>query len=210
MILADIGNTRVHIYQNGKVIHLSHREAINLYGDKRVYYITVKRELEKTLKSLKNWIDISNKITLKGAYETMGVDRKALCLSYSTGLFISAGTAITVDIVEDSIYKGGFLLLGLKEHLRGYANISPALKSDLNRDIDLDKLPKSTRDGISYSIISSIKMVIEKHQNNKQIYISGGDGKFISSLLKNAIFDETLIFKGMKKAIRVNFYVNIL
>ena len=201
MILADIGNTRVHIYQNGKVIHLSHREAINLYGDKRVYYITVKRELEETFKSLKNWIDISDKITLNGSYRTMGVDRKALSLSYSSGLFISAGTAITVDIVEDSIYKGGFLLLGLREYLKGYANISPALKSDLNRDIDLDKLPKSTQDGISYGIILPIKMVIERHQNGKQIYISGGDGKFIASLFDNAIFDETLIFKGMERVL---------
>ncbi len=199
MILADIGNTRIHIYENETVIHLSYREAINLYRDKIVYYITVKRELEKTLSRLENWVDISHKITLKGSYLTMGVDRKALCLSHSNGIFISAGTAITVDIVEDSIYRGGFLLLGLREYLRGYANISPALKTDLNRDIDLDRLPKTTRDGISYGIILSIKMIIERHQNSKDIYVSGGDGKFIASLLENAIFDETLIFKGIKK-----------
>ena len=202
MILADIGNTRIHIYENGRVIHLSHIEAIQLYRDKKVYYITVKKELEETLKELKNWIDISSKINLNGAYSTMGVDRKALSLSHNSGLFISAGTAITVDIVEDSIYKGGFILLGLREYLRGYANISPALKTDLNRDIDLDRLPKSTKDGISYGIILPIKIVIEKHQNSKQIYISGGDGKFISSLFNNAIFDESLIFKGMKRALK--------
>ncbi len=199
MILADIGNTRVHIYENNRVIHLSYKEAISLYKDREVYYITVKKELEETLKGLKNWIDISHKITLKGSYKTMGVDRKALCLSYSRGIFISAGTAITVDIVEDNIYKGGFLLLGLREHLRGYANISPALKTNLNRDIDLDRLPKTTKDGISYGIILPIKMLIEKHQNGKQIYISGGDGKFIASIFNNAIFDETLIFRGMEK-----------
>ncbi len=202
MILADIGNTRTHIYQNGRVTHLSHEEAIKLYRDKRVYYITVKEGLEESLKELKNWIDISDKIRLNGSYPTMGVDRKALCLSYSSGIFISAGTAITVDIVENSIYKGGFLLLGLREYLRGYANISPALKTDLNRDIDLNRLPKTTRDGISYGIIAPIKMVIEKHQDNKQIYISGGDGKFIASLFINAIFDETLIFKGMEKIVQ--------
>ncbi len=199
MILADIGNTRVHIYENNRVIHLSYKDAINLYGDKEVYYITVKKELEETLRELKSWIDISHKITLNGSYSTMGVDRKALCLSYSSGIFISAGTAITVDIVEDNIYKGGFLLLGLREHLRGYANISPALKTDLNRDIDLNRLPKTTKDGISYGIILPIKMLIGKHQNSKQIYISGGDGKFITSIFNNAIFDETLIFRGMEK-----------
>jgi type III pantothenate kinase len=140
----------------------------------------------------------------------MGVDRKALCSSHESGIFISAGTAITVDIVEKGKYQGGFLLLGLKQYLEGYANISPALKTTLNRDINLEKLPKSTRDGISYGILAPIKCIVEKYRMDKRVYISGGDGRFLSSHFQNAIFDEKLIFLGIKRNLMGSNFSNYL
>jgi type III pantothenate kinase len=202
MLLADIGNSRVHIYDGERVIHLSHQEAIALYAKSQLSYITVKHQLKEKLNGLKNWTDISEKIFLENSYTTMGVDRRALCLSHQNGVFVSAGSAITVDIVDKGIYQGGFLLPGIKAYLKAYADISPALITKLNQNILLDKLPHTTKDGISYGIISSIKMLIEKHQSDKRLYISGGDGKLLASFFDNAIFDETLIFKGMKKALK--------
>jgi type III pantothenate kinase len=151
---------------------------------------------------MKNWIDISSRIKLKNSYKTMGIDRKAICLSYKNGIFVSAGTAITVDLVIDEIYQGGFILPGIKAYLESYANISPALKTELNPNISIDNLPKTTKDAISYGIIASIKTLIEKNQNNKQLYISGGDGELLSSFFDNAIFDESLIFQGMQTALK--------
>ncbi len=211
MLLADIGNSRVHIYDGERVIHLSHPEAIELYAYSQLFYITVKHQLKERLDSLKNWTDISEKIFLENSYITMGVDRRALCLSHQNGIFVSAGSAITVDIIEKGIYQGGFLLPGIKAYLKAYADISPALITKLNQNILLDKLPCTTKDGISYGIISSIKMLIEKHQLykkslSKTLYISGGDGKLLSSFFDNAIFDETLIFQGMRKALEKEHY----
>ena len=197
VILADIGNTRVHIWENGKVIHLSHQEAISRYGNRKLHYITVKVGLKDKLAKLKNWEDISNKIILEGSYKTMGVDRKALCLSRKSGIFISAGSAITIDIVENSKYLGGFLLLGLTQYIKSYSLISPILKTTLNRSIDINQLPKSTRDGISYGIIAPIKAIVEQHRQDRELYISGGDGRFLSSFFANSIFDESLIFQGI-------------
>ena len=201
MLLADIGNSRVHIYDGNQVIHLKHQEAIEQYANMNLYYITVKHQLKSQLALLTNWIDISEKIKLKNAYSTMGVDRQALCLSFEDGIFISAGTAITVDIVTKGIYQGGFILPGVQSYLNAYADISPALKSRLNPNISIDSLPKTTRDGISYGIIASIKMLIEKNRNSKQLYISGGDAKLVASFLDNVILDERLIFWGIKKAL---------
>ncbi|NEW59729.1 type III pantothenate kinase [Sulfurovum sp. bin170] len=232
MLLADIGNTRIHIYNGKEVIHLSHQEAIEQYADKKLKYITVKHQLKERLNSLKNWTDISDKIRIKNEYETMGIDRKALCLSYPNGIFVSAGTAITVDVVEEGVYQGGFLLLGLRAYIDAYASISPALKIELDREIDLNLLPVGTRDGISYGILNSIKAIInilqnfleseasapnitrlkpsfpnfergliDKHKNTKQLYITGGDGKFLSSFFEGAIFDERLIFLGMQRSL---------
>ena len=202
MLYADIGNTRAHIYNGKEVIHLTHQEAIKRYANQKLQYITVKHQLKTKLQTLKSWRDVSDKIVLKNSYDAMGVDRKALCLSYSNGIFVSAGSAITVDVVEEGIYQGGFLLPGLRAYLDAYGAISPALQMGLNGDVNLNRLPRTTKDGISYGIIASIKMLIEKHQGTKQLYISGGDGEFFSTFFDNAIFDETLIFQGMKNALK--------
>lgn len=205
MLLADIGNSRVHIYDGERVVHLSHEKAIEVYGDKRVSYITVKHQLKERLEGLENWTDVSDKMLLKNSYDTMGIDRRALCLSAQNGIFISAGTAITVDMVEEGVYMGGFLLPGLQAYLKSYATISPALKTKLNPKVSLDELPQTTKDGISYGIISSIKLVIENmlidKQQSKKIYLSGGDGELIASFFEGAIFDETLIFQGINNAL---------
>ncbi len=202
MLLADIGNTRVHIYNGKEVLHLSHKEAIEQYSDKHVKYISVKHQLKDDFNSLDSWEDISEEITIENEYATMGVDRKALCLSHKNGIFVSAGSAITVDVVEEGRYVGGFLLLGLKAHVDAYASISPALDVEFNRDISLNELPKTTKDAISFGIISSIKILIDKYKSDKKLYISGGDGEFISSFFDNSIFDESLIFQGMINIIK--------
>ena len=202
MLLADIGNTRIHIYDGQKVVHLSHEDAIREYKDKSLKYITVKHQLKEKLKGLEKWEDISSFMKIKNEYSTMGIDRKALCLSRKNGIFISAGSAITVDVMEEGVYQGGFLLPGLKAYIQAYTNISPALETKLNEKVILNKLPQTTKDGISYGIIASIKMLVEKHQLDKQLYISGGDGELLSSIFDNAIFDETLIFQGMKNVLK--------
>jgi type III pantothenate kinase len=202
VLLADIGNTRIHIYDGDEVIHLTHKEAMERYKNRKLKYITVKHQLKEELACLKNWEDISELMQIENEYSTMGIDRKALCLSHTNGIFVSAGSAITVDVVEEGRYMGGFLLLGLRAFVDAYASISPALEIEINREVLLNQLPQTTKDGISYGIISSIKMLIEKHQSDKKLYISGGDGEFLASFFDNAIFDETLIFQGMKNAVQ--------
>ncbi len=200
MVLVDSGNTRIHLYENGNITHLSHNEGL-LLDYKEIYYINVKPLLKDKLKSMKHWIEISTHLNAYGFYETMGVDRRALCLSYDNALFISAGTAITVDLMEDGKYKGGFILLGLKAMLKAYKEISPALEIELNQDIKLELLAKNTVDAISYGIIAPIKAIIMQNRKNHPIYITGGDGAFLATLFENAIYDDSLIFKGMKRAL---------
>ena len=201
ILLADIGNTRIHIYDGKEVIHLSHEEAIEQYRNKKLKYITVKHQLKEQLEGLENWEDVSGFMRIENEYDTMGIDRKALCLSHRNGIFVSAGSAITVDVVEEGRYVGGFLLPGLKAYIDAYASISPALETELNPKVSLNELPKTTKDAISFGIIASIKTLVEKYQSDKQLYISGGDGELISGFFKRAIFDETLIFQGMKNGL---------
>lgn len=202
MLLADIGNTHIHIYDGVSVVHLTFEEAIERYAQREIEYISVDHSKEANIQTKTLWKNISSSIILEGAYETMGVDRRALCLSHKNGLFVDAGSAITVDLVEDGVYRGGFILVGIKSMLKAYGAISPVLSTTLNREISIGRLPLTTRDGISYGIIAPIKAIVEKHHNDKSVYFTGGDGALLSSFVSGSSYDDTLVFKGVQNALQ--------
>ena len=162
MLLADIGNTHFHIYNGEEIEHLSYDDAIVKYKNEELHYISVKHQLSKEIEQIKNWRNISSLMKIKNEYDTMGVDRKALCLSHATGVFIDAGSAITVDVMQNGKYLGGYIFPGIKAMLESYRSISPVLDTELNKHISLEQLPTTTKDGISYGIIASIKALIDK------------------------------------------------
>jgi len=201
VLLADIGNTYFHIYDGIKIEHLRYEDAIEKYKEKELLYISVKHQLLDKIAHIKTWKNISSFMKIKGEYETMGVDRKALCLSHDNGVFIDAGSAITVDVVEGGVYQGGFILPGVQAYLESYRGISAVLDSSLDKSLSLKSLPKTTKEQISYGIIASIKALIDTHSIDKKLYFTGGDGQFLSSYFDNAIYDEMLVFNGMQEAL---------
>ncbi|KYJ87085.1 type III pantothenate kinase [Sulfurovum riftiae] len=204
MLLADIGNTHFHIYDGKKVEHLPYAEAIGKYRGKSLQYISVNRDIEKQIGCIEGWKNVSDFMYIPGEYDTMGVDRKALCLSHDNGVFVDAGSAITVDVMERGIYKGGYIFPGIKAMLESYRRISPALEVPLDEHIDLTRLPLTTKGQISYGIIASIKALIEKHKDKKRLYFTGGDGKLLAGFFRDAIYDETLVFKGMMHTLQIS------
>ncbi len=202
MLLADIGNTHFHIYNGETVKHLSYDDAIAKYNSEALCYISVKHQLSKEIEQITNWKNISSLLKIKNEYDTMGVDRKALCLSHVSGVFIDAGSAITVDVMEDGIYRGGYIFPGIKAMLNSYAGISPILDVELNKKISLKQLPTTTKDGISYGIIASIKALIDKHSHGSKLYFTGGDGKFLSTFFENSVYSEMLVFDGIREALK--------
>ena len=202
ILLADIGNTHFHIYDGKKVAHLSYADAIKKYAQSELCYISVKHQLTDEIAYISQWKNISSLMKIMGEYETMGIDRKALCLSHANGVFVDAGSAITVDVVENGKYMGGFILPGLKAYIETYKSISPALETNLSKKVNLKQLPTTTKEQISYGIIASIKALIDKHSKAKTLYFTGGDGKFLSGFFDDAIYDEKLVFTGMQQAIK--------
>lgn len=201
ILFADIGNTHFHICEGEKIEHLLPQEAIKKYHKRKLYYICVNSAIDEQIAYNPLWENIAPLLSLKGFYATMGVDRKALCLSHPNGLFVDAGSAITVDVVEAKEYQGGFILAGLKATTRSYTSISPVLDVSLDKMIDLSHLPRTTKEQISYGIIAPIKALIDQHHQGRMLYFTGGDGKFLASFFEGAIYDEKLVFEGMKKAI---------
>jgi len=202
LLLVDIGNTHFHIYNGKTVEHLSYADAIIKYKHKTLCYISVKHQLSSEIEQIEDWKNISSSVHIEGDYDTMGVDRRALCLSHRNGLFVDAGSAITVDVVEEGKYLGGYIFPGLKTMLESYENISPALKTELNTKIALKQLPTTTKDGISYGIIASIKALIDTHSDGKPLYFTGGDGQFLSTFFEETVYDKLLVFRGMREALK--------
>jgi type III pantothenate kinase len=201
-LLADIGNTHFHIYHGTFVEHLTHKDAIEKYSTTPLLYISVNHALHQTIASIALWKNISKDIQLNGAYETMGVDRKALCLSHEEGIFVDAGSAITVDVMQGGQHRGGFIVPGVRAMLQAYAQISPVLLREFDANVCLEHLPTTTKEGISYGIIAPIKAIITTLQEDKTLYITGGDGEMLSHFFEACVYDEKLVFYGMQKAIK--------
>ena len=195
--LCDIGNTSYHFLINN---HES-KEDVEQFDPTTinyiVYYISVNSQVSQVLKKLDNWIDLSPYIEIDKYYPTMGIDRIIACESIENGCIIDAGSAITVDIVKNSSFKGGFIYPGIKAMQQTYKNISPALNYSFNFDFDLNVLAKNSQDAISYGYLKGLYNEIISY--NLPIILTGGDAQKFVTVFKDAKLDEGLIFKGMQK-----------
>lgn len=197
MLLCDIGNTSVHFFDGAKAKKYEGRtfDFTSVHDD--VYYINVHPEHESTLRTLENWHDLRPLIDWNNYYETMGIDRVACCEAIDNGVIIDAGSAITVDIVRDEKFEGGFIYPGMINMQKCFARLSSRLDLSFNLELDLDKMPKNSTDAISYGFLRTLKSEVERHQG--PIYITGGDAKALASIFTNAQIKEHLIFEGMQK-----------
>jgi len=203
MILIDVGNTRAHVYRNAQVEHMSVDEAVRRFHARRAGYINVNPHHADLLSAIAGWEDLDARLHLEGDYPGMGVDRRALCLAHENGIFIDAGSAITVDKVIGGVYQGGFILPGLKAYARAYAAISPVLDTPFEEHIDLKILPKETGKSVSFGTMASIVAAIERVRDGLPIYITGGDGMQLAAYFDDAVFDETLVFRGMERKLGI-------
>ena len=199
MLLCDIGNTSYHFLNDLS----SYKEDVKTFHPEtikeKVYFISVNAELKTKLASLSNWIDLSSHVSMKNYYPTMGVDRIFAVEALQNATIVDAGSAITVDVVRDGLFMGGFIFPGVKAMKETYENISPALSYDFNFNIDLNVLPKNSQDAISYGYLKTLYSEVVSH--NLPIILTGGDALKLKNIFKNAEVDEALIFKGMKKII---------
>jgi len=201
MILADVGNRHVHIYEEGRVLHLELDDALDAFGERIVHYICVNPTAREVIVRESYWRDISERIDLPGAYEGMGIDRRALCLSRGNGLYVDAGSALTLDRVVAGEYRGGMILPGLHSYRRMFAEISPVLDREPDWGISPEELPKGTLEQLSYGIIAPIYHEICRQREDLPLYVTGGDGRIVASWFEDALYDEAMVFEGMMKAL---------
>lgn len=199
MILCDIGNTTIDWERDGEHSKQSVESFDpSLYSEK-IYYICVNTKLLSQIGSLDNWIDVASYIGWEKYYSTMGIDRIMVCEAINNGVIVDAGSAVTVDVMRDGRYEGGFIALGLRSVQEAYAKLSPALAWSFNFEVDLTIMAKNTPDAITIGYLAPL---IDKIKSlGSPIIVTGGDSNTFTLFLDDAIVDNHLVFKGMKKLI---------
>jgi type III pantothenate kinase len=203
MLLCDIGNSSFHFFNKKKDYKKDVKSFDSSTITEEVFYICVNPQLIEVLKLLKNWVDLSLHVDMSKYYKTMGIDRIMACEAISNGVIIDAGSAITVDIVKNGIYNGGFIYPGIKAMSQIYKNISSVLDYPFNFECDLDAMPKNSQDSISYGYLKTLYSEVMSH--NMDIYLTGGDAKKFAKIFPAAKIDERLIFNGMNEIIKRSF-----
>lgn len=197
MLLCDIGNTSYHFLDGEHHFKESALAFDPSSVTEQVYYISVNADVSAKLKTLKNWSDLGVYIDKTLYYESMGIDRIIAVEATHNGIIVDAGSAITVDVVEDGVFMGGFITVGINAMQKAYASVSPALAGAFHFSLDTSRLPKNTQDAISYGYLKPLQTEINSY--NLPIILTGGDARKLLPLFENAVVDEMLLFKGMKK-----------
>jgi len=214
MILCDIGNTSAHFLENGQSWKVSISEFNPEKFEEKIYFISVNRKISEQIKSknLKNWIDLSQFVNINSEYKTLGIDRKVAILNLENAIVVDAGSAVTIDVLENKKHIGGYILAGRLAIQKSYEIQTPHLKFRQNDKIlNLNELPNNTENAIFYGYLHQIISLIKEIKNSFRSFkliITGGDGKLISEYFPESEFREFLIFENLQKIIKENFKEN--
>ncbi len=197
MLLCDIGNTTLDFLDENGVLTKESVESFEPQSiSEEVYFISVNATLNERVKDLKNWINLKNYLDMNRYYPTMGIDRICAVEAIKQGVVVDAGSAITVDVVREGSFMGGFIYPGVRAMGSAYRGISTALDYDFNFSLPLDKLPKNSQDAISYGFLKTLQSEVLSH--DLPIILTGGDASKLHHIFPNATLNTTLIFEGMK------------
>ena len=203
---------------------------LDKYPIKRAIVATVKKEpegWETVLGSKAGWLyfnagtftDINNKYLTP---QTLGADRLAAVAGAhylypdSNNLVIDGGTCITYDFIDaGKNYFGGSISPGLNMRYNALNYYTSALPLVNSNDEFTENYGSNTvnailsgvQNGIKHELTGFIESYIKSHQQIN-IILTGGDGIFFDTLLKNSIFapyikiEPHLVLKGLNAAMQ--------
>ena len=149
--------------------------------------------------------------------QTLGVDRIAAavgaCQMYGcrSCLIVDFGTAITIDVVEDGIFKGGNISPGASTRLRALNDYTSRLPLCEPTD-EVLSYGRTTREAIEQGVMQGITHEIKGYVDSfllkneeKSIIFTGGEAKYFANRIKNAIFAKCdLVVCGLNSILEYN------
>ena len=148
---------------------------------------------------------------------TLGADRLAAAVGGvelfpdSDLLIVDFGTAITIDYVEDGVFRGGNISPGMTTRFRALADYTAKLPLCGPSE---EQLPygRTTREAIEQGVMQGITHEIEgyieafsKKKTKKCTIFTGGDAKYFVKRIKNAIFaDCEPVIVGLNRILNYN------
>ena len=234
-LLIDIGNSSVkwRLVNNKKIIinnqcFIKEFECKNLPSDSTITAVLIANVNHASYaQSIHAWyqkhsvvVDIlsqkshPNLINNYQEKERLGIDRWLNALGawkhFQQSVFvISAGTAITIDFVEQRnndtpAYQGGMILPGLTTALgalnQSTANVNASMNADISFPAKTTNASVST--GITYAVMGAVNLVCRTQPASVPLVITGGDADWLLSHADPAwqsrlTAQKDLIFEGM-------------
>lgn len=149
--------------------------------------------------------------------QTLGVDRLAaavgaVCvMGCRDCVIVDFGTAITIDLVEGGVFRGGNISPGVRTRFRALHDYTERLPECEPTEEQLT-IGASTREAIEQGVMQGITNEIEGYirsfmQSNAKLSLifTGGDAKYFVKRIKNAIFAKCdLVFCGLNTILEYN------
>ena len=153
--------------------------------------------------------------------QTLGADRIAVAvgvvceMGIRDALIVDMGSAITYDIVEDGVFKGGNISLGVAMRFKALNEFTASLPLCEATEPN-NKFGQSTKEAIEQGVMQGILREIEGYverisaeNNKKSIIFCGGDAESFVNRIKSAIFaPRKLMFTGLNRILEYNVSQN--
>ncbi len=153
--------------------------------------------------------------------QTLGADRIAVAvgvvceMGIRDALIVDMGSAITYDIVEDGVFKGGNISLGMAMRFKALNEFTASLPLCEATEPN-NKFGQSTKEAIEQGVMQGILHEIEGYverisaeNNKKSIIFCGGDAESFVNRIKSAIFaPRKLMFTGLNRILEYNVSQN--
>jgi type III pantothenate kinase len=190
--VADIGNTNVKLWEDGKISRVRIEE---FRPSGKAFYISVNRKFVE----IEDWVNLEEFVKVNTIYKGLGVDRKVAILGESNRIVVDMGSAITVDIVKDGLHIGGYILLGKKSIVEKFRENIPHLQ--FGKEKFGDEVPQNTEDALYFGYLHPIVSLLQKLQKEFQlpILVTGGDYEDLKKFFPEAQFSPNLIFEKIFK-----------
>ena len=148
---------------------------------------------------------------------TLGVDRLAAAVAAvevmgcQDCLVVDFGTAITIDLVEGGIYRGGNISPGVRTRFRALHDYTGRLPECSPTDEEREygsttsqAIEQGVMQGITYEVDGYISHFLARNVKISLIF-TGGDAKYFVKRIKNAIFANCeLVICGLNRILEYN------